>query len=178
MTYGFHIFIGFLLIVLQTCFAPLAALPGDMYDLQIALMLYLVLFRPIRENLFAAVFIGVAMDSMSAAPFGVYSLTYLLIFISGTWTVRFLQSGNRYLLPFFVMYGVVMENLIFAGVCFLPGSVVRPPADAMASLGEQVIWALLTGAFLVRGIRLLHRVWHHWMKELFPGETEAEKGSA
>jgi cell shape-determining protein MreD len=178
MTYGFHILVGFLLIVFQTCFAPLTALPGDVYDLQVALMIYLVLFRPIRENLFAAVFIGAAMDSISAAPFGVYSMAYLLILISGTWTVRFLQSGNRYLLPFFVMYGVVMENLIFAGVCFLPGSAVRPPADAMASLGEQAIWALLTGAFLVRGIRLLHRFWLRWMKELFPGETEAEKGSA
>lgn len=178
MTYGFHIIVGFALIILQTCFVPFAALPGDMYDLQLALMLYLVLFRPMRETIFAAVVIGAATDSMSSGPYGIYSMTYLLVLVSGAWILRFLQAGNRILLPVFVAQGVVIENLVLGGACLLPGSVVRPPADAMASLGEQVLWALLTGAFLVRGIRLLHRQWIRWMDALFPRETEREEGRA
>lgn len=178
MTYVFYIVVGFALIVLQTCFAPFAALPGDMYDLQIPLLLYLVLFRPFREVVFAAVFIGGAMDSMSAGPFGIYSMTYLLLFITGTWIVRFLQSGNRYLLPFFAAYGVAMENLVFWAVCLLPKSVVRPPADALASMGEQMLWALATGALLIRGLRSLHRLWTDWMRGLFPVGSEGEEGRA
>ncbi len=178
MTYGFYVIIGFVLIVLQTCFAPFAALPGDMYDLQIPLMLYLILFRPFRETVFGAVFVGAAMDSISAGPFGIYSMTYLLVFISGTWIVRFLHSGNRWLLPFFVVYGVAVENLVFWSVCLLPGSVVRPPADSLASLGEQVLWGLLTGAVLISGIRFLHRIWTGWMDDLFPRVSEREEGRA
>ncbi len=178
MIYGFYIGIGFLLIILQTCFAPFTALPGDMYDLQIPLMLYLVLFRPIREMIFVAVVVGAAMDSMSSGPFGIYSMTYLLVSISGIWIVRFLQSGNRYLLPVFVTYGVVVENLVLWGVRFLPGSVVRLPADAMISLVEQALWSLVTGGFLVNGIRVLHRQWRRWMNHLFHAGGEREEGSA
>lgn len=162
----------------ETCVIPFSGLPGDMYDLQIPLILYLILFRPVREIIFSVVFMGAAMDGASSGPYGIYSMTYLLIFVSSAWILRFLRSGNRLLLPFFMIYGVLVENLVLFGTCCLPGSMVNPPSDVLTSVVQQAVWAFLTGVFLMEGIRHSHKRWIQWMDSLFPGETNGEEGRA
>ncbi len=170
MAYLFHILIGFGLLLVQTAVAPWMPFPGGFYDLQIPFLLYLVIFRPLGEAVFVALFMGAVVDSVSTTPFGFYGLAYQVIIAMGYWVLGFLHSLNRLLIPLFVALGVLLENLLMLGACLLPGAMARPPRDVSELILFQVTAALLTGYFILRGCHYLHRGWRGWMRTLFKSD--------
>ncbi len=166
MTGGFFLLIGFLLTLVQTSLLPHLPFSRWTYDLLIPLVLYMILFHPLRISLPAALAAGFLMDNLSVGPFGVYLSTYLWLLVAGRWLGRFLHTGNRLLIPFLVAGGVLLENLFFFATFLLSGRVLRPPPDAMFWIFEQTLGALITGGIFLFGFMHLDRLWSRWVRRL------------
>ena len=162
MTFLIYIFICLGFIVIQTTFFPLFAWLGDFYDLLIPFVVYLGLFRPIKEGLPAVFFLGLAMDTLSGGAFGIYSTTYLWLYACIAWLIGFFHFKNNLLLPFIVVVGVLVENLVFLGTIMLgnPGGTL--PQGTVRTLTIQLLWALFTGPLVLLFIRSAHLGWMKW----------------
>ena len=113
MSYGFNIGICLFLVILQTTIMPHLSVPGRFYDLLVPFIVYLGLFRSVRESLLIVVFVGFIMDNLSGAPFGLYLTTYFWLLIGVKGITLILQVGNRlFIVTLIVAAGVLMENLI------------------------------------------------------------------
>lgn len=164
MTSLFYIIVSLCLIIFQTIIRPgINALDG-FYDLLAPFVIYLTLFRPLRESFPVVVCLGAVMDTISGGPFGLYTTTYLWLFLGIRWLVKFLRVGNTLLLPIVIMLGVLVENLVFLGSFILtePASGSQVPEGAFRIVSEQVIWAMFTGVFLLGLIHILRTRWDKW----------------
>ena len=119
MTFFIYIFICLGFIVIQTTLFPLFAWLTDFYDLLIPFVVYLGLFRPLKEGLPVVFFLGLTMDTLSGGAFGIYSTTYFWLYACIAWLIGILHFKNNLLLPFIVVVGVLMENLVFLGTIML-----------------------------------------------------------
>lgn len=166
MIYGCYFFISLFLIVLKTVIIDFFPFALNFYDPLIALVLYLALFRPVRENVVVMIALGVVMDTLSGGPFGIYLTTYFWLFAIVRYITRFLQFSNTIILPFVVAGGVALENFVFAVTIAM--SQWRWPLNApeLHWVMVQFFWALLTGPFLLLGIDFSRRVWENWVGEI------------
>ncbi len=171
MTYCFYIFICLGLITLQTTILPCFQAFGGCYDLLIPFILYLGIYRPAYEGIFAIFLLGFIMDNLSAGPFGLYGTAYLWVFISAKWMVKFLHVANRVLLPLVAILGVLIENIIFFGTFMLLGTGSRLSPEAARTVAFQMLWALCTGAFLLVFFDSVHKKWEQWIEEQFSKES-------
>jgi rod shape-determining protein MreD len=167
MIYCFYVGICICLVILQTVVVPY--LPGlnGIYDLLIPFVIYLGLYRPVREGLLLVLFIGFIMDNLSGSPFGLYLTTYCWLFIGVKWIIRYVQVENRFLICLVVAAGVLIENLIFIGTFAVLGSDLRLSAANAGTISIQMLWALITGLFFLmffkysqRGLEnLMNAIW-------------------
>ncbi len=167
----FFLLNGFLLTLIQTSLLPHFPISRWAYDLLIPLVLYMILFHPLRISLPAVLAAGFLMDSLSVGPFGVYLSTYLWLLAAGRWLSRFLHTGNRLLIPFLIAGGVLLENLFFFATFLLSGRVLEPPPDAMFWIFEQTFGALITGGIFLAGFVRLDRLWNKWIARLSERNT-------
>jgi cell shape-determining protein MreD len=154
MSYFFNISVCLFLIILQTAVMPYLPLLNPFYDLLIPFLVYLGLFRPVRESLPFVFFLGFIMDNLSGAPFGLYLTTYFWFFIAVKGITKLIQVHNRlFILTLIVAAGVLVENLIFLGTfaIFIPDQ--QFSAHAANIMTIQVLWAFFTGPLLLMVIR-------------------------
>jgi len=175
MTALIYIFICLGFVVLQTTLFPLVAWLDGFYDLLIPFVVYLGLFRPVKEGLPVAFFLGLAMDTLSGGAFGIYSTTYLWLYGGIAWLIGFLHFKNSLLLPFVVVIGVFLENMVFLGTVKLGHPEGALPLGFLRTVSVQLLWALFTGPLLLLLIRDLHCSWTKWVAEKL-GEREARGG--
>ena len=160
MSYCFNIGICLVLVILQTTVMPYLSVLDRFYDLLIPFIVYLGLFRPIREGLLFVCFLGFIMDNLSGGPFGLYLTSYFWLFIGVKGITQLLQVGKRvFIITFIVAAGVLAENLIFLGffAIFSPGQQVG--GDAVKIVTFQILWALLTGSVFL----IIFRSTHNWL---------------
>jgi hypothetical protein len=160
MTYGFYLCVSFCLIVLQTTIVPYLPLFDNFYDLPALFIIYLSLYRPVRESLPVVIFLGFVMDSLSATPFMLYITAYLWLFISMCGIARILRLEGRFRLPFIVVSGVLIENLIFMMTIFVLDSGFRFSLTVVRSIAVQSLWALCTGSLFLVSFDYCHRGWN------------------
>ena len=160
MSYCFNIGICLVLVILQTTVMPYLSLLDSLYDLLIPFIVYLGLFRPVREGLLFVCFLGFIMDNLSGSSFGLYLTSYFWLFIGVKGITQLLQVGKRlFIITFIVAAGVLAENLIFLG-SFAIFSPEQPLAgDAVKIVTAQVLWALLTGSVFL----IIFRNTHDWL---------------
>ena len=149
MNYCFYVALCLFLIILQTTLLPFLPLLENVYDLLIAFVIYLGLYRPIREGLIMVFFLGFLMDNLSGSPFGLYLTIYCWLFIGVKWITTLFQVGNRVLFSLVVAAGVLIANGIIISSFTIQGGDVRLPDNAMQTLLIQFIWALLTGPLML-----------------------------
>lgn len=170
MTYLFYSCICLSLIILQTTMIPYSRIFSGCYDLLIPFILYLGIFRPAREGLIVLSLLGFMMDNLSAGPFGLYWTAYLWLFIITKWMITFLHAANQTLFPFIATMGVLIENLIFFGALMMSETDAGVSGPALRIVGEQMIWALFTGGFLISFFDYAHNRVEKWIEERFPRE--------
>jgi len=149
MIYFFNISTCLILVLLQTTVMPSLPLLDSFYDLLIPFIVFLGVYRPVRESLPFVIFLGFIMDNLAGGPFGLYITVYLWLFVGVKGITSLLQVGNRlYIITLIVAAGVLIENLIFLGTL----SFFRPEqhiaADAAKIVTIQVLWATWTGPIL------------------------------
>lgn len=167
MTYCFHFLTCFCLVIFQTTVMPYLSIFDKCYDLLFPFVVFLSLFRSTRESIPVLLFFGLAMDTLSGGPFGLYLTTYLWLFVGVKWMITFLDVRGSILLPFVVAAGVLIQNLIFFGAIdmFDPGAL--PFSTAINTIAVQVLWAILTGPILLMFFNHSHKKWDKWTHEVF-----------
>jgi len=146
MSYIFNISACLFLIVLQTVLFPVLPLLDRFYDLMIPFVVYLGLFRPVRESLPFVLLLGFIMDNLSGSPVGLYLTTYFWLFVGVIGITKLLQVRDRLLvIMLIVAAGVLVENLIFLGTLTILGPEQQLAGNAARTVVVQVAWALWTG---------------------------------
>ncbi len=136
---------GGLLVLLQTVVVPALGGAGGFYDLLLLWVIHLALFCTLRLGLPAVLFIGLSLDHLSGAPFGVFVTVYLWGFLGVRLLRRVLHAGTPEVIAGLLLAAVVFENLFFLLAMELAGE-ARPLAkDFLRETGVQLGWALLTG---------------------------------
>ena len=173
MTYFFYAGLCLGLIIVQTTVMPALPVFRHFYDLLLPFVLYLGLYRFVREGLISVLVLGFVMDNLSGAPFGIYMSVYFWTFMLVSWGGGYLQVSNRILLFIVSAAGVLIQNLIFLGTMKLLGKDLQLPAGVVFdSLGNQVVWVLFTGPVFIVSIRFLHGRFEKWFEELAAAASE------
>jgi rod shape-determining protein MreD len=167
MTYGLHILICLCLIVIQTTIMPYIPLFERFYDLLTPFIIYLSIFRSVRESMVIVFVFGFFMDIISGGPFGLYLTAYLWLFIGVRWAITFLHVGDGLLLPIVVAAGVLMENLMFMVTSAMFEQSSRVSDEMVSTIIVQVLWAIFTGPLFLMFFNTLHRRWDRWSNEIF-----------
>ncbi len=167
MKHFLNICIGLFLIVIQTTVMPHIPVFERFYDLLTPLVLYLSIFRPVRESAVIILIFGFLMDNISGGPFGLYLTVYFWLFLSVRWAITFLHVGDSFLLPFVVAVGVLMENLIFIGAAAMFEQNLQISQIMINTVVVQVLWAVFTGPFFLLLFNYSHRRWDRWTKKMF-----------
>ena len=169
MTYCFYTFSCLCLIILQTSIIPFAPGLDQCYDLASLLIMYLGLFRAAREGIIVMVLLGTIIDKLSGGPFGFFLTGYIWLYILFRWMRTFLHVGGTIILPFVVALGVLLENIVFLGLSALFVQGFQGIAGASSLVGRQVLWAMITGPFLIMLYRYAHEGWDAWCGKLLAG---------
>jgi cell shape-determining protein MreD len=167
MKHFLNIFIGLFLAVIQTTVMPHIPVFERFYDLLTPLVLYLSIFRPVRESTVIILIFGFLMDNISGGPFGLYLTVYLWLFLSVRWAIAFLHVGDSFLLPFVVAVGVLMENLIVIGVDAMFEQNLQISRIMINTVAVQVLWAVFTGSLFLLLFNYSHGQWDRWTKKIF-----------
>lgn len=171
MTYCLHIIICLCLVVFQTTVMPYIPLFDRFYDLLTPFIIYLSIFRPVRESIVIVLIFGFLMDNISGGPFGLYLTAYIWLFVGVRWAITFLHVGDSLLLPFVVAGGVLIENFIFVGTSAMFEAGSRLSEAVVSTIIVQVLWAIFTGPFFLMFFNYSHRRWDRWYKEIFVKKT-------
>lgn len=171
MIYCFYIAVCLFLVILQTAVLPHLPLLNSFYDLLIPFIIYLALYRPLREGLLLVILLGFIMDNISGSPFGLYLTTYCWLLIGVIWTTKFVQVGNRVLLSVVVAAGVLIENLLFMGTFTISGPDAKIPVEMWSTIAIQLLWALGSGPFIL----LFYKFGHQRIDNLMDGILVRQK---
>jgi cell shape-determining protein MreD len=166
MTYLFYLGLSLGLITAQTTIVYWLPVFSHFYDLLIPFVLYLGLYRSMRESMPIVFFLGFIMDNLSGTPFGLYTTAYFWIFVIVNGGIKFLHVGNQILLLIVIVSGVLIENSIIVGTIILLGRNPYFPAQDFRSIVFQVLWALFTGPLILLLIRYTHRQYEKWTDKL------------
>ena len=171
MNYLLHGLMVLGLIVFQTAVRPQIGLLTGIYDVLIAYILFLGLYRPLKESLTVVLVSGFAMDSLSGGSFGLFLTTYLWAFTITRQMTHFLHPGNLVLRFFIVALGVVIQNGVYMGVATVLEDMTLAPASIKQTALTQLFWALGTGFVLVTVFQQIHRKWDDILGTYFVREA-------
>jgi cell shape-determining protein MreD len=136
------------------------------YDLLLLIVLYLSLYRPVRESLPIVLLLGLVMDNLSGSSFGLFVTVYFWIFVIVSWGTKYLHVGSRILVLTVVAAGVLIENFLFLGSIVLLGKGSQLPKGVFDNVGVQAFWAIFTGPVFLILIRYLHKRFEDRFNEL------------
>ncbi len=156
MTVLIYIAVSIFLIVFQTIIKPGIPMLEGCYNLLTPFIIYLALYRPVRETVPTVLTLGLVMDNISGGPFGLYLTTYLWLFFLIHWLIGFLRMRTTLLLPVVIVAGVLIENTVSLVVIALLTPASRFPEQAVKIVAQQLLWAGITGVFL---LGLLDHYW-------------------
>ncbi len=171
MNYLLHALMGLILIIFQTAVRPQIGFLTGIYDVLIAYILFLGLFRPLKEALVVVLVFGFVMDSLSGGPFGLFLTTYFWVVLLTRQITRFLHPDNLVLRFFVVVLGVIAQNGVYMGVAVVLENLAFAPALIQRAAMTQMLWALGTGFILVTIFRQCHRVWEDFLGTYFVREA-------
>ncbi|MBU2621224.1 MAG: hypothetical protein KKD92_02770 [Proteobacteria bacterium] len=159
MKYLFYTFTYLVLILIQTTIIHHFRVLSGFYDLFIVIVIYLGLYRNLRESIPVILFLGITMDNLYNGPFGLYMTVYLWLYAAIRWSSVYFHVRNKLFLVFAVASGVLFENLVFIAsfVVFNPDS--QLPGNIPENALGQILWAFLTGPFF---LVLINRAYNTW----------------
>ena len=168
MTVAFYILVSLCLVIIKTTLIPGLGLFDRFYDLLIPIIIYLSLFRPIREGAPIVLFFGLIMDSLCGGPVGLYLATYIWLYTGMRWLSRFLHTGSFLLLSLSVTFGVAFEGVVMVAYMALLSPTAIIPEDTGRTLAMQLTWSLLTGPVILGIIGWAQKQIDIWRDRIFP----------
>lgn len=162
MTFLVYIIISICLVLCQTAVFPFFFNAHTSYDLMLVFILYLGFYRPLFEGIPMLFFLGFLMDCLSGSPFGVYTTTYVWLFVAVRATIQYLHVDSRIVFPVAMLSGVLLENIVIMQAIFMgrwSWNVGRIPVNLVI---RQLIWAVFTGPVLFAMIKSFHESSIKW----------------
>lgn len=159
MNYGYYFIISLFLIILDTALIPTVPFSAMFYDLLIPFVVYIGLFRPLKEGVAVVLVLGLVVDGLSSGPFGLFLTTYLWLFAGVKWIVTFLHAHSKVILPFVVALGVLLENAVFFGVVGILMPAAQFPLDTHKTILVQFVLAVFTGPVCLLLVEAGHKKW-------------------
>jgi rod shape-determining protein MreD len=166
VNYSFYFFISLILIVFRSTLALFLPFELNFYDPLIPIVIYTALLRPAREGGIVAIVLGLAMDTLSGGPFGLYLTVYFWLFFFVRRIIRFLRMGSSAIVPMVVVGGVILQNTIILGCHVITHRFWPLDTIAVRAVSAQLLWALFTGPLFLMGIGLAHRLWRQWIVQM------------
>lgn len=148
MIYGLHAVGIIILILFQSVFWQVVLPFNGLYDLFVPVVVCVAIFRPPGEMFFVVFFAGLMMDSLTGGAFGLYTLTYIWIFVGLKAVTVFLDKDSFMLQLSAVLVGLLLETGFFAAAGLLPGGSFARESGALFG---QLFWAILTAPFIISG---------------------------
>ena len=149
MTVFFYILVSLCLVIIKTTLIPLAPPFEKFYDLLIPIIIYLSLFRSVKEGIPIVLFFGLIMDSLCGGPVGLYLATYTWLYAGMWWLRQFLHTRNFVLVALSVTIGVIFEGLIMLAYMVVLAPTAILPEDTLRTLLMQALWSLATGPLIL-----------------------------
>ncbi|MGD9731081.1 MAG: hypothetical protein AB7U45_02780 [Desulfamplus sp.] len=137
----FHVFLSLSLIVIQTSILPSIPLFSGCFDILLIVVLFLSLMFSNFTLIAAVIILGWSMDSLSDAPLGLYTITYVWVFLLVQFLKRFVHRGNIIFIPSISAFSVVMSNgFLFFSFLVRYGREAVSIEDVLLA-GKQSLWA-------------------------------------
>jgi cell shape-determining protein MreD len=162
MTYLLYAAVCLTLAVVETTLMADSVVFRDGYDLMVPFVVYLGLYRPVKESVPVIACVGFVMDNLSGAPFGVYLTAYLWIFVAIRWCMRYLHVRTSALVMFVVPAAVLVEMLFSVTVLLMKARAGVPGDLVSRRLGGQLFWAMLTGPLFLMFYEAVHGRVEKW----------------
>jgi len=164
--YFFHLSIGLILILLQTTILYSHILRLEFYNLLTPFILFVCLFRPLAESLPVTLILGLFFDSLSGAPFGLYTTVFFWIFVGVRWSTQYFHAGSIVLLPLIAGCTIVVENFIVITAVVVLGGEWHLPASFVKSALVQITWGTFFGTLFLMAMNLLFQRIDEWLETL------------
>lgn len=166
MIFCVHIAAVICLVIVQTVIITALPFFDFFYDLLIPFVIYLGLFRSLREGLPVVLLCGFLIDGLSGAGFGLYFTTYIWLYLLCRWVINFFHSENSFISLFAVVSGVILQNIMFLGIFFIlePGGYTY--RYILRFLHVQIIFALITGPLFLVGFRQVFIMLDNYLNEI------------
>jgi len=103
------------------------------------------------------------MDCLSGGAFGLYSITYMWLFLIVGWLTTYVHAHSTILLIFMVAVGTVIENAFFIVTSGSTSALFS--MQALQSFVSQSVWAMVTGAFMLIALEVVQDMWDKWYAE-------------
>ena len=168
MTILFYILVSLCLLVIKTTLIPGLPFFAKFYDLLIPIVIYLSLFRTLKEGIPIVIFFGLIMDSLYGGPMGLYMATYIWLYVAMRYLRQVLHAGNIVLFAVAVAGGVVFESFVLLVYMLMlaPDTIVW--ADTANITMQHISWALITGPIFMVMISWAQKQIDIWREKLFP----------
>lgn len=165
MAYFFNMLLIFSVLLFQTSIAPKIWPVYNFCNLMSLFVVYLVLYRPIKELIVFLILTGIMMDSVSGCPFGLYVTIYMWLAIGLKWALRFLYKGNVIFIPLALSILILSENLIAIFVMAIIEQYFIFDTEILRSIMVQMIYGVIIGPFLILLAKDLQEKWNIWSFE-------------
>ena len=162
MMFCFHILIALSLIIIQTSIIPFHGIFQRFYDLLLVFVIFLGLYRPLREGVPAVIILGFIMDSLSGSPLGIYTTSYIWIYGGCIWFLKLFHVHNRLFLIMMVAMAVALENFIFIIGLFLQTDNLDASNILLPMIFIQLVWAISTAPWLIIFINYMQKNLAQW----------------
>jgi cell shape-determining protein MreD len=156
---------GFALIIFQTSVLPFwfADLPGC--DLMMMLIVYLGMYHELKVSMPAVLILGYVIDNLSGAPFGIYTSVYPWSLLTVRWIVNLLHAGNRLLIVFMPVVGLIVVNALFWLLLHVAQPGFRNPPGGGSVLGKQFLLALIMGPVIIVSFEKIYSLFSRWVRK-------------
>ena len=149
----YHTAVGLFLLLFSFVRLPFPTPGRGLLDLNVLFVLYLAFFRPVREGAAVACALGLAMDSLSAGPFGLHFVVYLFLFTIFRLAPRYLQVRNALFLAAASAAAAVIGGAALALPALAAGARAGVPAALAHRLLAGGLLAFVLGWPAISGLR-------------------------
>lgn len=164
MTQLVYIPIILILILFQTTILPFFFHAQGSYDLVMVFIIYLGLYRSLWEGIPIILVLGLLMDCLSGGAFGIYTSSYVWLYLIIRMTIQYLHVNSLIVLPVTLVSGVILENLIVFLAVIIGNRDLDFSYTPFKIVLFQLLWAVFTGPIVFGIIKGIHQSTEHWIK--------------
>jgi len=157
------------IILFQMSLVPSFSFSEYVFDPAIPYVLYISLFRPSRSVSMVSLVLGLLMDGISGAPFGLYTTTYLWITVAVRQITTLIRMDQTWMILLFTGLGILFEGMVLLGMTALIDPGFRIPITAVERIAIQVLLAVFSVPFLFSLLRRFQAVWDAFVNGSQPG---------